>query len=368
MVFMNTQQERWPKHYWLLIAIGAWIAKGSLGLGGQVNQLDLAEVYPTTLTDGDADPSRARPWVFTASDIYHLTGFSFGVGPGFRVETGAADLGVGHCTDGAVWGVVIPRAGGTFTSDVSAQPEPISHVWLRFHPKIVGSLFPTPTVLADGNQALAAEIGVIANFKLRSSWHAGNNVMIPPPNELTVDVDTVGGPRRFFDVDTSSAEAHYYSDFEQSSVPVPPGITADLAASTFDQLWSAFDRDYAMFVLRPEVDWTALKEQYRPQALASKSAYEFAEACADMLRPLRDLHVWLTLAGANVTVYDRPRFSNANPSAYESLLAIWIRPASRSSGLSPKRRSGSSSFTTGPTRACQTRWTLRSLRCSIHAG
>ena len=39
-----------------------------------------------------------------------------------------------------------------------------------------------------------------------------------------------------------------------------------------------------MFVLRPEVDWAKLREQYRPKALASKSTYEFAGVCADMLK------------------------------------------------------------------------------------
>jgi C-terminal processing protease CtpA/Prc len=38
------------------------------------------------------------------------------------------------------------------------------------------------------------------------------------------------------------------------------------------------------------------------------------------LKPLRDLHVWLTVAGANVPVFNRPRAANANPSAHRALL------------------------------------------------
>ena len=90
--------------------------------------------------------------------------------------------------------------------------------------------------------------------------------------------------------------------------------------AAFDQMWEAFDQKYAMFVLRPEVDWAKLREQYRPKALASKSTYEFADVCADMLKKLRDLHVWLTVAGANVPVYNRPRSANANPQAYRTIL------------------------------------------------
>ncbi len=313
--------------YWLAV-----MAFG-LGIGGLSSQAEAAEVnllarYPTTLTAGDADPTHARPWEFITADIFHLTEFSFQVGAGFRVETGPADLGIGHCTDGAVWGVVIPRAGGSLTSDATNAPETIASIWLRFHPAIVNQLFPPATVLDDGDQSLAAEMGVIANYKFRSSWHAGMNAMIPELKDLTVDVDTQGGPRRFFVVDTAAGTAEYISAFAQQPVPVPPPITADMAAAAFDQLWAAFDKDYAMFVLRPEVDWDALKAQYRPLALTSQSTYEFAGVCADLLKPLRDLHVALTVSGAYVPVYNRPRPYNANPDAYPLLLGGLNSPSS----------------------------------------
>jgi len=80
-----------------------------------------------------------------------------------------------------------------------------------------------------------------------------------------------------------------------------------------------------MFVLRPEVDWAKLREQYRPKALASKSTYEFADVCADMLKNFRDLHVWLTVADANVPVFNRPRSANANPQADQSILGVLKR-------------------------------------------
>jgi hypothetical protein len=85
-------------------------------------------------------------------------------------------------------------------------------------------------------------------------------------------------------------------------VKPPPAFSADAAATAFDQLWEAFDRDYAMFALRPEVDWAKLRGRHCPKALASQSTHEFAEVCAEMLRPLRDLHVWLTVAGERARV------------------------------------------------------------------
>ena len=288
--------------------------------GGETGNINLLEKYPTTLTAGDTEPTRARAWEFTASDVFRLSGFSFRVGDSLRVEVGAADLGIGHCVDGAVWAVIIPRAEATLTSQATNSPEAIAHVWLRFHPAVIGGVFPAETVFADGDQSLTAQIGVIANAKIRSSWQAGGKAMIPGLADMTVDCDTRGGPRRFFVVDTEAETADYISAFEQRSVPIPPAITPELAASAFDQLWEAFDSDYAMFVLRPEVDWRALKEQYRPAAVASASTYQFAGICADMLKPLRDLHLWLTVSGADVPVFNRPRPSNANPSAFRLLL------------------------------------------------
>ncbi len=101
---------------------------------------------------------------------------------------------------------------------------------------------------------------------------------------------------------------------------LPPPISPALAEAAFDQLWKAFDEHYAMFTLRPEVNWDQLRERYRPKALASKSTCELAEVCAEMLRPLRDLHVWLKVAGANIPVFSRPRTANANPAAAAAIL------------------------------------------------
>jgi len=75
-----------------------------------------------------------------------------------------------------------------------------------------------------------------------------------------------------------------------------------------------------MFIMRPEVDWARLREEYRPQALASTSTIEFATVCAEMLKALRDLHVWLTIAGNNVPVFNRPRTANSNPTAHAAIL------------------------------------------------
>ena len=289
-------------------------------LAGRGESVDLLKKYPTKLITGDTAPNRARPWEFTAADVFRVSRFSFALGESLRVEIGPADVGIGHCADGAVWAVAIPRENGNLNSEAAKLEEAIAHVWLRFHPREINRLFPPETVFADGANNVAAQMRAIANVKFVSSWHAGMNAMIPEPKDLTVDVDTKDGVRRFFGVDTDARTARYVAAFEPRNVKPPPAFHAESAAKAFDQLWEAFDRDYAMFVLRPEVDWEKLRDQYRPKALASKSTHEFAEVCAEMLKPLRDLHVWLTVAGANVPVFDRPRSANSNPSAHRALL------------------------------------------------
>jgi len=282
--------------------------------------VDLLKRYPTALTEGDTSPDRARSWEFTGADVVRLSQFHLAVNTNLLVEAGPADLGIGHCVDGAVWAVVIPRDKGELTSSAASGPEAVAHVWLRFHPGQIARIFPPETVFSDGAGGLAPKMQAIANAKMTSSWQASGRAMIPDPKDLTVDVDTKAGVRRFFVVNTEAKTAEYVDAFEQRAIKLPPAITSELAAAAFDQLWEAFDQKYAMFVLRPEVDWAKLREQYRPQALASKSTYEFAGVCADMLKPLRDLHVWLTVAGANVPVFNRPRSGNANFHAIPALL------------------------------------------------
>src|ERR1700728_3824417 len=100
---------------------------------------NLLERYPTKLTAGDARPENARLWEFAGGDIFQLSKFDLEIGQQLRVEIGPADLGIGHCADGAVWAVIIPRTNGILTS--RGTSEEIASVWLRFHPKEINRLF-----------------------------------------------------------------------------------------------------------------------------------------------------------------------------------------------------------------------------------
>ena len=183
--------------------------------------VDLLQQYPTLLTTGDAQPEHARPWEFKPADIYRVAQFSLSVGNDLKLETGPADLGIGHCADGAVWAVLLPREGGTLTSPVTKSAETITHVWFRFHPGQIDRLFPAADVTTEGNAALADGMNAIAGLKFTSSWHAGQNAMIPEPKDLTVYVDTKEGGHRFFDVDIEAKTARYVAAFNASSASKP---------------------------------------------------------------------------------------------------------------------------------------------------
>jgi hypothetical protein len=131
--------------------------------------VDLLGRYPSNLTGGDTDPSRARDWEFSGADVFHLSQFHLAVGTNFQVTTGPADLGIGHCADGAVWAVVVPRDQSELTSPAAGHPEAVAHVWLRFHPREINRLFPPETVFCNGASNLAPQMRLIANVKMGSS-------------------------------------------------------------------------------------------------------------------------------------------------------------------------------------------------------
>jgi len=318
---LSARADAWPR-LGAILAVALLLAgsRAEARENGPPTPINLLQRYPTTLTGADIAAARARPWEFSEADVFQLTGFTLEIATNLHLAAGPSDLGIGHCRDGAVWALVLSRGNGKLTSPAATNQESIGHVWLRFHPAQINLLFPPGTVLAGGGTNLFALMRAIANHKFRSAFHAGENALIPDPNDAIVDADVLNGPRRFFVVDRGKKSAVYASAFETQNFKPHPALTPALAESAFDQLWDTFDFGYAMFVLRPEVDWARLRDQYRPQALACQTSDEFAAVCAQMLRPLRDLHITLSLAGTEVPVFDRPRPANANPPAHKAIL------------------------------------------------
>lgn len=281
---------------------------------------DLLNKYPTKLESGDRAPQNARPWTFEESDMFELSGFKLEIGADLKVEAGRSDLGIGHTKDGAVWAVVLPRDKSALQASATRQTEAVSHLWIRFHPARINRLFPPDTVTTNGNRMRFAEIQRIAGAKLPGSFHAGLNVMIPEPRDLVIDADTVEGPRRFFVVDHDAASVKYIGAFESRAMPKPKAIQGAEAEKVFDQVWEAFDREYALFVHRPAVDWARLREEFRPRAASSRTWHELGLVLANLIKPLRDLHAGVAVDGVEMPSFNRPRFLNANRSAWPRLL------------------------------------------------
>jgi len=207
------------------LSLTAWMARADV---------DLLLRYPTQLKAGDTAPERARPWQFAEGDIFHLTGFTNEMARNLRVQTGASDLGLGHCADGAVWGLVLPRAIGSMSSPAETNEEGVAHVWLRFHPSLLNVFFPPKTVLGGGSTNLLPLMRAMAAHKFRSAFHAGDNALIPKPDDCIVDVDTPEGLRRFFVVDRGAQTAAYAAAFEHQGFKPHPALTPALAEAAFD--------------------------------------------------------------------------------------------------------------------------------------
>ena len=79
-----------------------------------------------------------------------------------------------------------------------------------------------------------------------------------------------------------------------------PGPSQDRGA-LFDDVWHQFDLHYSFFALK-NIDWTAVGDRYRPQAVAATSDTVFARVLSNMFDELRDVHVTLTPFGDGSTM------------------------------------------------------------------
>ncbi len=82
--------------------------------------------------------------------------------------------------------------------------------------------------------------------------------------------------------------------------------------ANFDVLWETFSEHYAFFRVR-NVDWNALRAEFRPQAAAARSPEQLFAVLSAMLSRLKDAHVSLT-AGENEFKIERsPEHSAPGP-------------------------------------------------------
>jgi Peptidase family S41/Tricorn protease C1 domain len=302
----------------LLAPRPAAIAADAAAGKGQFNPIDLSQRYPASL---DRAPARTGyDWTCDAKDVWRLTGFTFSLGNQFRVETKAAQVVLGHHDSNVLWAAVFPDQPGEIVSAEAGQGAHVTSIWLRFHPARLRELFPPATVKGPGAMELIGDAKRLAAHKMRACWQANGKPMVPDLAVITVDLETREGPCRFFSINTDNSTAKYVDAFKERPLPIAKTLDRDLALEVFDAVWNAFDREYAMFVLKPDVDWPRLRDEFRPRATAAKDSSKLADLLAEMLAHLQDLHVAVRVGGVEVPVYQRHRPLNANRRALAKLL------------------------------------------------
>jgi hypothetical protein len=102
--------------------------------------------------------------------------------------------------------------------------------------------------------------------------------------------------------------------------PNSPPLDRKTATTVFDNVWDAFDCEYAMFAIKPNVDWAKLKKIYRPRAAVADDNRELATVITNMLNHLEDLHVYVQVDGEDTPGYHRQRPLNANHRAISTLI------------------------------------------------
>lgn len=282
------------------------------------DDINLAQKYSGTLDR--SDPPAPLNWQCTSDDIWRLPAFEISSGEEFKVLTGPAIVVLGHHEKNALWAAVFPESAGTVQARGAGNGEAVQTIWLRFHPANLATLFPKAQDAGAADSRFVMLARRMANWKMRGSMQAGDLPVIPQREWTIVDLDTTDGVRRFYFLDAKEKSVKYESAFEKRPLPRLQPMDSETATKAFEQVWSDFDREYAMFGLRAEVDWKKLRETIQPRAAQAKTNYELAVILAELLAPLKDLHVSVRVGDEYVPVYDRPRSLNASFAALDKMI------------------------------------------------
>ena len=277
---------------------------------------DLRRVYPATMS---SSPSGLSP-VCTADDVWELKTFELSFGKDFALVCKRATVAFGREGTNVLWAAVFPEEPAEMATQQVGDGEHAQTIFLRFAPSELGQIFPEKTVVGRGSAWRRAEAVRISRHKIGWKWVTpGGNPTVVQSGWTLVDVDTTEGKRRFFAIDRNAGALEYAAEFESKPVPPSPPMSEKEALAAFDEVWEAFDKEYAGFVLLPDVDWKELGRDYRKLAGRAGTQYGVASVISDMLAHLEDLHVWVRAGQEGVPGYTRDRPLNANWKATQSL-------------------------------------------------
>lgn len=285
------------------------------GIGSSLAGENFDARYPATL---DRSPTPIGFFCTTSpADVWSLRWFRFTDADRLAIELGPSTVAFGRTDTNVLWAAVFPQQPGAIHSSLAGDGEQAATIWLRFHPARVGTLFPEESVIGQGAAEFVPKAQRLAAWKTNGSWQADGDPMVPSLTATVVDIDTTQGVRRFYSSPPDGGGLEYVAAFERQALPASSPISEEKALAAFDTLWKAFDAEYAQFVLRPEVDWTRLRDSMRPRAAKAKNAYELAATLAELLAPLEDLHISVRCGPESLPVFRREQPLNASRSAIE---------------------------------------------------
>lgn len=279
---------------------------------------DLGQLYPGKMTWSE---SGLFP-VCSADDVFELKSFDLSAGKDLKLSCHKAVVAFGVYQENVLWAVVFPDKPARIESTRPGDGESASTLFLRFAPADVDVLFPAATVAKRGSAWQRAEASRIAQHKIGWKWStpAGNPTIVPAGGTI-VDADTVQGGRRFYFVDRNAGSVEYVAEFEGKPVPSSPPLDEKTALAAFDEVWKAFDLEYACFALSPSVDWKDLGKTYRKQAAGARTVHGAAAVISDMLAQLENLHVWVKAGEDWLPGYAPERPLNGSWKATEKLVS-----------------------------------------------
>jgi len=278
---------------------------------------DLAKIYPGKM---GWSGSGLFP-VCAAEDVWRLKKFALVMGRDFKISCREATVAFGVHEGNVLWAAVFPDEPAKIVGKVKGNGESAKTIFLRFPPADINVVFPPGTVSKRGDAWLWPEGVRVARRKICWRWCTpGGNPTIVQSGWRLVDVDTVEGGRRFYGVNIGTGKVEYAPEFEGSPVPLSPPITPRDARIAFDEVWSAFDAEYACFGLRPKLNWGKLGKAYRKEIDRADTVFRLAALIADMLSHLENLHVWVMAGEDALPGFSRPRPLNANWKAIGHIL------------------------------------------------
>jgi hypothetical protein len=280
---------------------------------------DLSKLYPATIDRAEA--KYCRSWTVGPDDVFKIDSFHYAVGKDFEVSVKKAVAVFGHWDRNVVWAVVLPEKPGKVRWKETGEEE-VVNLYLRFAPSRLAELFPRKKVRKNGPAEALIPAKRIHAAKINAWCQIDNMPVIPEEPWIMLDVETPEKKRRMFMTDTGKLSVKYEPFFADKAVMPPPAekIEKGDALAAYDKVWETFDRQYAMFVIRPEVDWKKLGSIYRKVAAKAETRYEAAGAIALLLSHLRDLHVWVRAGDEWLPGYRRLRIGNGNPRALREFL------------------------------------------------